>query len=114
MGNAQLLRQLCGFLASVPVFTLPSPLQAVSTPSASTPASRQTSRFFQCFILIGSFHAASVPAAPDRQGLFVHDIMLPGKKQGRCLQTAAALSGFYFAYSTARLSRMTLTLIWPG
>ena len=24
------------------------------------------------------------------------------------------LSIFYFAYSTARLSRMTLTLIWPG
>lgn len=27
---------------------------------------------------------------------------------------SCCLSIFYFAYSTARLSRMTLTLIWPG
>ena len=37
-------------------------------------------------------------------------------KKGRCTQSYSGplIPNLYFAYSTARLSRITLTLIWPG
>ena len=36
------------------------------------------------------------------------------KKQPAVQKHDRLLQNTYFAYSTARLSRMTLTLIWPG
>ena len=35
-------------------------------------------------------------------------------KKSRCKRSGSETMRFYFAYSTARLSRMTLTLISPG